>query len=148
MIALRHQILEDGRVLVTLKGQIARLSPNEVKRFAWAVLNDLDPEEADNSGYVAAPIMLGSDRPPEVVGKGAWQLMAILERLAQGEAYTTNVSAKLVISRSHAAIQLGRLLKRGWVNRISEGRACWPALWEITDAGRQALADHEQRFKA
>jgi len=56
---LRHQVLEDGRVLVTVLGAgergaapalCVRLDPAAVKAFAWGLLADLDPEEAYEAG--------------------------------------------------------------------------------------------------
>lgn len=148
MNELRHEILDDGRVLVTLKGQIARLPPNEVKRFAWAVLNDLDPEEADNAGYVAPVIVLEREAKAEGAGRGPWQLAAILGELCNGELFTTNISARLKVDRTQCAIQLARLRTRGLVRCKKPGRSYSPALWEITGAGLIWLSNYERERAA
>jgi hypothetical protein len=44
----RHQILPEGDVLVTVSpGVYFRMNPNRASAFAWSLLNDLDPDEAD-----------------------------------------------------------------------------------------------------
>lgn len=148
MNELRHQILDDGRVLITLKGQIARLQPSEVKRFAWAVLNDLEPEEADLSGYVAPIVDFAASRVSNDHHRGPWQQLAILTLLLGGPLYTTNISRKAAVGRNHAAIQLGRLAKRDLVECMIKGRSYSPSLWAITSAGRAFLETYERSHAA
>lgn len=145
----RHQILDDGRVLVNLNGALAHLDPSAVKRFAWGVLNDLDPEEADASGYVAPVIVLSAaearDHGPK---RGPWQIMAMLSILALGPSYTTSISRGLGLDRTQTAIQLGRLEKRGWAVRLTQGRPHQAGKWGITNEGRIALGEYEDRLAA
>lgn len=46
---LRHQITQDGVIVTALCGAVAPISVKttlgEMRRFAWSVLNDLDPDE-------------------------------------------------------------------------------------------------------
>lgn len=68
---LRHQVLEDGRVLVTVlrAGAAAlcvRLDGAAAKAFAWGLLADLDPEEAHQAGgplSVLPPVASASRTP-------------------------------------------------------------------------------------
>lgn len=51
---IRHQLGDDGRVLVTMTAAagwagFVHLEPEEIKRFCWAVLSDLDPDGAEES---------------------------------------------------------------------------------------------------
>lgn len=70
---LRHQVLEDGRVWVSLgPGQGGRppaggvMTPEAAKAFAWGLLADLDPHEAHARG---APVTaFGPVAPPQRTG--------------------------------------------------------------------------------
>ena len=51
---LRHEVVSETLVLVTMRpahgvGSALMVSPTEAKRFAWALLADLDPDEVDEA---------------------------------------------------------------------------------------------------
>lgn len=145
MSALRYQLLDDGRILVTLNRQIARLEPHEIKRFAWGVLSDLDPEGAAAEGYQAAPIVLAdSDAKTRDTRRGPWQIVAILRDLAEHpHARVIDVARRTCCHYKTIGVQLSRLKTKGWVQMSASGRAYLPATWIATDAGLQALKLYE-----
>lgn len=70
---LRHQILDDGRVLVSLGAGVGGRPPasgvmtaEAAKAFAWGLLADLDPDEAHRAGAPLAAF--GPVAPPERAG--------------------------------------------------------------------------------
>lgn len=142
----RHEILDDGRVFVNLNGHVAHLPPGDVRRFAWGVLADLDPEGAEDAGYQPPAIVLGADLAPKVVQPGPWQRRGILAYLApHDEASTPAIAKALGISNKTAAVQLSKLRRQGHVRKISEGMAYSPASWVITDHGRALLKRYVER---
>lgn len=146
MTTLRHQI-QDERVLIVAACErpvSLHVSPREARRFAWALLADLDPEEAEAAGYV----------PPEPVQRrrasaadghtapGPWQLNEILRLLKdQGGLTVVQVADRIGVAKAHAAVQLSRLKRRGYVKQDGRGRAHYPANYSLTDPNRWTLGE-------
>lgn len=144
MTKLAHEVLDDDRVFVSVVGRSmsCHVSTSEARRFAWALLSDLDPAEADSLGYVApAVIVQGRSLSEEPVrGRGAWQQREVLSVLRGGSTTCAHISARLGLNRNQTSVQLNRLQHRGHAvkaGRTTEGLAFF---WEITDAGRTWLA--------
>lgn len=132
MTRLRHQILDTG-VLIT--GEAAgrpvalRVTETEAKRFAWSLLNDLDPEEDD------------AFQPRVPVGQ---QRLAILKALAVKPLDTAAVGKIIVRSTPHAAVVLSKMKSQGLVAITRPGVAGLPAMWALLASGRQQLEWREQ----
>lgn len=147
MTKLAHQVLDDDRVFVTVPGRSmsCHVTSAEARRFAWALLADLDPAEADSLGYVAPAIVLNGRCLTEdpFRGKRAWQLREILNVLRGGPSTCARIAGRLAMSREQTSVQLNRLQHRGHAvkaGRTMEGGAHF---WQITADGRKWLADCE-----
>lgn len=133
-VRMRHQLV-DGRVLITAAGEyptVVHVSPAEAKRFAWAILSDLEPDEAFHAG---APN--GGDATslePRAPGKRApWgsQARAIIGALVSGHKDTRRIAEAAATSTHQAAVQLSKLKSAGVVAIVEPGRAGQPAVWGL-----------------
>jgi hypothetical protein len=135
--ALRHQILDDDRVLVTVSGDVPahfRVSVAEAKRFAWSMLADLDPEGAEEAGYVAAAPVPFPARSHEDKDRATWgtQIEAIIGFLKTvPHADTNEISRAIGVNRQQCAVQLCRMRDRGHVACLRRGVAGIPAVWSV-----------------
>lgn len=151
MTKLAYELLDDERVLVSAVGHAlsCRVSSSEARRFAWSLLADLDPAEADALGYQPPAIIVGTYARPEERSRrrGAWQRREVLEALRDGLDDCWKVSNRLGTSRAQASVQLNRVMHLGFAIKLSEGIPHKPAKWTISDAGLahlEAWADELQ----
>ena len=151
----------DGRAFETFA-----FDAHELRRFAWAILADYDPEEAKacaaESGHEVAALVskarlqnvVANPAPrreaPIVAGCDLHSLLAEIGRLgeaAMGQLKTIPLAGKT----GHKAL-VQNLRIRGLVERANEGRQGSLAVFEITDAGRatlrQAAGGHSQALAA
>jgi len=133
-IRLRHQLQGDGRVLITTGGDrpmMLHVPSSEAKRFAWAMLADLDPDGAEEAGSpvqaVCAPVVGAGDR------RAPWgsQIEAIAAMLDEGPMDTAAVARALDVSRNHASVLLSRLKACGVIEMTKAGRPHSPATWQL-----------------
>lgn len=128
MTRLRHQILDSG-VLIT--GEAAgrpvslRVTETEAKRFAWAILADLDPQDDL------------ADRPRARAGQ---QRSAVLRALASRPVNTAGLASVIERTVHHTAVVTNALQAKGLIRCVERGIPNTPAIWGITDAGLQHLA--------
>lgn len=131
MTRLRHQILGDDRVLLTVGGATPHtfhIAPAEARRFAWAVLSDLDPDGVYDAGAEAAPPESRTSANNERADFGS-QLAAIFEALGRLPLNTNQIAMRVGISRKIAAVQLCRMATRGGAVRVVRGSAYVPGTW-------------------
>lgn len=140
MTALRHQILDDDRVLVVATGdtpQHFRITVAEAKRFAWSLLADLDIDGAVEAGYVVeAPSLVSRAR--EEKDRSGWgtQMDAIADVLASvEEASTTQIACSIGVNRQQVAVQMCRMRDRGHAVCVQTGTAGIPAVWKRGPVG-------------
>lgn len=146
MTALRHQLHDDGRVLVTVVGDrplSVHVEADEVRRFAWSVLADLDPEGAEDAGYVAAAVPRPYGDPDRERARWGSQIAAICAFLEGRQANTTQIANLLGVSGNHAAIQMLKLERRGLVKRVKRGSPGDPSIWA---AGEITLSECRARL--
>lgn len=140
MTRLAHQLLDDERVVISAVGRAmsCHVSMAEARRFAWALLADLDPAEADAMGYQAPAILMLSRAQAEesLRGRGAWQRRSVLSVLFEGRATCAYVAMRVGTSRAQASVQLNRLQHLGYVVKAARMAAGKAFHWEITPAGR------------
>lgn len=131
MAKLRHQLLDDDRVLISVVGQqnSVRVESSEAKRFAWALLADLEPDEAGKAGYIEPTQPHYSDYRPKMAVGG--QRAEILDALRAG--YTTSVAIgnHLGIPSRQVAVRLSKLKAAGQVVMIAPGRPGNPGKWRV-----------------
>lgn len=150
----RHDVVNvkvfpgDGRAFETFA-----FAPQELRRFAWAILADYDPEEAKacaaESGEDISDL-IGKARPHNVVANPAprreapivpgCDLYAVLAEIGLlGEATMGRLKAvPLTKKTGHKALVLN-LRARGLVERTNEGRQGSLALFALTEAGADTL---------
>lgn len=141
---LAHQLLDDDRVLISFVGSThaARVNASEARRFAWALLNDLDPEEADANGYTPPPpedkrrCLSERDYRP-----GGWQQREVLEAIRAGYVKSPQIANRLGVSSTQTCVQLNRLMHAGKVRKVVPGKSYSPGIWGLTEAGERALAE-------
>lgn len=134
---LRHQLTAEGPVVVTVqRPRFAPLTlhvqPDALKRFAWGVLNDLDPEEAE------AVVRVGR-RIPHYDGRGLFDAKErILLSLRGGCRSSYLIARHLDADTNRVSVELCRLRLTGLVrsDRKIVGRG---NDWEITPSGTEAL---------
>lgn len=144
--------LEDEAVLLGFRVSssqpaVVKVTQSEAKRFAWAILADLDPEEAQTAG---SPL---SEPVPRARGTAharertafATQPRAILAFLRNGKADTRRIAVAVDISTQQAAVVLCNMAKRGLVTRLTRGLAGYPAIWQ---AGPTTIEAYEAAKRA
>lgn len=136
----------DGRYMEEFK-----VSTPELRRFAWALLADLDPEEAraaaDEEGldlaHLTQPLHpvkgrpVGAERTEQRVGavpKPGTKKYRVLTLLAEGLHTSAAIKARAPEIKNLEAL-LWEMRQGGLVRRINEQHAI-PALHDLTPAGR------------
>jgi hypothetical protein len=112
---LQHRISPDGETVTLVVGSptrplLAEVSPDELRRFAWAVLSDLDPDEAEAANVTpisgsAGMRKRGMDEPTR------W--MAILIALAFKPGGKTDLSRR---PATYAVTEAGMTMLTGMHN--------------------------------
>jgi hypothetical protein len=141
---LAHQLLPDDRVFVSAVGRSmsCHISAAEARRFAWALLADLDPAEADFLGYSPPTLTLSNGRLREREWRpGPWQRIAVLQAIVDGKDVAPRIGDYIGTTRGQASVQLCKLLKLGLVEKLSIGRSYYPGKWGLTDTGHAFLAE-------
>lgn len=138
MSRLAHQVLDDGRVLISAVGQASsfHLTAEDAKRLAWGLLADLAPEDAEVRSTRRRKVK------PAAAGERCRVVLGHL--LLHPRSTSEQVAAALGISRGAVAMCLNRQAKCGCVVQASKTRAnprtgSAPATWVITAAGREEL---------
>lgn len=105
------------------------VTAGEVRRFCWAALNDLDPEEA----AARAP---PAKRPGR---KGdPSQRDAVLAALRKCDATAVAISETVGMTSGQVSARLQELIHRGYAANLTPG--AWRSRYRITDEGRAYLA--------
>lgn len=100
---LRHEVVSETLVLVTMRpghgvATAMMISPTEAKRFAWAILADLDPDEAEAASPPDAPYTLPASYGKLGVKSGMPdRIKDSLDRL--GEATAAEIASDIRTSR-------------------------------------------------
>jgi hypothetical protein len=134
---LRHQLTQEGVVLVTitrpnLPPVCAHMQPEMLRRFAWGVLNDLDPDEAEFVKWGPDPICRR---------EGAALVDAkrrVLEALAAGRTNSVNIARLIKTDPNRVSVSLCQLRLKGLTDRVRSpvGRGF---IWSITEKGECEL---------
>lgn len=138
----------DGRALETFA-----FDAQELRRFAWAILADFDPEEAkacaaengedisDLIGKARVQNVFAKPAPrreaPIVPGTDPHRVLAEIGRL--GEATMGDLRAVPLANKTGHKALVHKLRVRGLVERTNEGRQGSLAQFELTEAGRDTL---------
>ena len=139
---LRHSVSSDGEsVAVAIHdGQtvpFVRTVPiAEARRFAWAVLSDVDPDEAAVTN--AAP----RKRPPQ--GFLAW---AILIAVRDGLSNSGDIAERFESGRNTVSVILSQHRCAGYV-ALTKRRVGISGVWEITEVGAKAATGVEAMLRA
>jgi len=145
MSLVRHQLLDDGRVLIVcVNGSThsIRVSLSEAKRFAWALLSDLDPDGVFE--HEAPPSKQKKLKEPP-------QALQLLRILCRRDMTTPDLGMAIGTTRNQAAVVLHRLKELDLVrvvmsggNRVEEiSRA--PNTWGATEVGKKYLVDFDAK---
>lgn len=136
MITLRHQMQDETHVIITAgPGRVIRVTPTEAKRFAWAILADLDEAEALRCGYRALV-----NRPAHRVvrerdangGRGPTpQQSQALNVLRVANSTAQDIGEALSIGIKRARTLLTEMKRAGLVRKATKGGPGKPAVWEI-----------------
>lgn len=115
------------------------VQPDTLKRFAWGVLNDLDPEEAE-------AVLGGGPRIPHYDGRSLFNAKErILLALREGVQFCYLIARKLDTDRNRVSVELCKLRSAGLVTSVRQdiGRGHF---WTITPSGEIAL-DRIERMR-
>ncbi len=125
-----------------------RVSANELKRFCWAVLADLDPIAADQAatddGKTLAALIYGAFEPTNgkkpiiALPRVGTKKRRILETLAGGH-YTTDALRQFVPDAAAPESLLFEMRTSGFVERVDKGTHGPVALWGLTETAKQQL---------
>jgi DNA-binding HxlR family transcriptional regulator len=142
----RHTLNRDGSITLAIRpdhGSLTeefRLPGAVAKRLAWAILADLDPEEAAQAAAEAAP--QGTLQPrcncgcgPKLAHKPGSKTRTILEAMARGLATTDALAREIDRSPKIAASFVSHLVRDGLAERSDGGWKGQPGQWRITSAG-------------
>ena len=149
---IKHQLNPDGGVtLAIINGgtRIVQITEDDAKRLAWAILSDLEPEEALRVDWEDPAVK-------DLRQMDKSQCEMALEILDDGPTATSNIGDRVGITRNQAAVVLNRAKERGLVKvimraKLTLGFGRTQNVWAITDAGRLQLALYRQvntRFAA
>lgn len=141
-MTLRHALLPDGVVLVF--GSHERVvSFSEAKRFAWAILADLDPEEAEACGLPAPPVATRAAADSDEPGERYYgsRRLAYLGSLTSGPKRAREVAETVCEDTGVINARLAHLHALGLVARVSGGGKGTKVTWGLTEAGRAALGE-------
>lgn len=111
-----------------------RVDPAEARRFAWSMLNDLDP---DGVGDVASPFehRLGEhERVPH-----GYQRWAVLVAILHGVNRSVMIAQHLNMPRAPTSTTLSQLRAAGFV-RKSAAPIGHASIWSLTDLGEDRAA--------
>lgn len=135
MTRLRHEIESDAVALVIGDRRI-RVTPTEAKRFAWGLLADLDPDEADKCG--GSEIDWSADyRDGELPYRAPTQAMKVLAAVQRGARTCAEIAERTGLRSGIAGPRASMLVDRGYLTRIDGGRRV--AAYAITNAGERWL---------
>lgn len=155
---LRHKRSLKGKAMVRLTvlpddGRDAEefyVSESEIRRFAWSLLADYDPEEAQACAGERGPVVVQfAERPrraPRNLVRRTHEIAALsdyhmaLDALRDGPGYANAVTLPREPrdGRHRVFHQLG---KWGHVERLNKGKQGVPGLWKLTTHGEATLAD-------
>lgn len=137
----------DGAVVLTVQpgdGRYTeryRVPRSEMRRFAWAVLADLDPEEAAEAALeegsdlsmlcAGAPTATPLYRPPPP-GSKKWRILQLL----QEGAHTREAISARIPEAARADALLHELKVTGFVAHAEPVVGGRKALWALTERGR------------
>lgn len=144
---LSHQLLDDDRVLVSCVGRAMSIyvPAAEARRFAWALLADLDPAEADFLGYTPPTMVSRNGQMVEQARKvGPWQRIEVLDAIRKGSDTAPKISMRLGLAQMHASVQLNKLHRLGFVSKVTVGRSYYPGIWALTAEGREFLESYDE----
>jgi hypothetical protein len=134
LVKVRHRLEEDTVVLSTIRGRKtisrAMLSEPEAKRLAWALLADLDPDEADE-------IIEHQERRR----KDALR-MRLLSLFYVAPCTSTEAATVVGATVYQVSGMLLPLKKAGLVRRLDDGGDRDPAIFGLTDEGRAVAAGY------
>lgn len=148
---LSHQLLDDDRVLVSCVGRAmsVHIAASEARRFAWSLLADLDPAEADFLGYTPPVlVMRGGVAVERTRGTGPWQRIDVLDAIRSGKDTAPKISAFIGLNQAQTGVQLNKLMKLGFVSKVTIGRAHSAGVWAITKEGLDYLDAQASREAA
>lgn len=143
---LSHQILDDDRVLISCVGRmmLVYVPAAEARRFAWALLADLDPAEADFLGYTPPTMVSRNGVLKERERKvGPWQRIEVLDAIKRGSTTAPKISMRLGLNQMQVSVQLNKLCRIGHVRKITIGRSYHPGTWGLTFAGVEFLEGYQ-----
>lgn len=138
---LRHQLLDDDRVLVTLVGptpSFARVPQSEIKRFCWAVLADLDPV-ATRPFVLPTGAVAGQKTSTAAVYEH--RVGVVLTALAGGPKTTPEIGQMLDVRADIGKRSLENMQREGLVKSKRGTRTNAPWVWSITSEGRKRLSE-------
>lgn len=116
MATLRYEVISDTCVFVTLrlddsKAASGMLSPTEAKRFAWALLADLAPDEVFPAELLAQPVARAPRRGYGPHGLMRQRISGALADL--GSATAEQIATKIKTSRGRVAQTAKLMLSEG-----------------------------------
>lgn len=130
MAGLRHQVLEDNRVLISLVSMTpasTRVTASEARRFAYGLLADLeDPSPLKRNAPVKSRKTENLDR------RRAEAMRALSVRSLS----TNEIAERLKVNHSAAYDTMASLGRKGLVSQ-KKGGGGTSSIWKLTPAGRQ-----------
>lgn len=149
---LRHALNRDGSVTVSVKPgdgrytEVYQADRAGMRRFAWAVLADLDPEEAKASADADLEPLSGFAAPGcscarlgAHAHKPGTKSHAILVALSKGDQDSPALAIIIERSASIASSFVAALVRDGLAERIDGGWQGIAAQYRITNAGTRRL---------
>jgi hypothetical protein len=139
---LRYVVVADGVAVSFLRdgAHVASLTvtESEAKRFAWAILADLDPDGV-------CDVQIDASARPLSPGRKYSTSLGILRALQDAPAKAADICAATGIDTKYISARVIACIERGWAQRIDEGTTRGiRATYAITPAGRSALAERSQ----
>lgn len=131
---LRYSINEDGVVAVTQigkPGMMLKISTAQAKRFAYAMLLDLDPKKLAGAHE-------DEPAPEPRIWVSAKTLAALCALKKRGPSTAKQLSPHADQDIDTLRVRLHKMRKRGLVEAVSQGERWAPFTYSLTKLGRRA----------